>query len=177
MPSQSIFHYDGVAIEESAPSDWIDLDNNNFIPRGATMRGTNSKVIVLVVYTGSDTKIMLNNGDAVYKHSNMDRNLNWIYILALFQIIAVCSIFTIIGYNEFEENRFKETYLYQLFPSAGLYSLTVGLASWLIMIRYLPIDVIIQTESAKIIASLWMQADVTMISKPPVGNGYTFCSV
>ena len=142
-PSQSIFHYDGLAIEESAPSDWIDLDNNNFIPRGATIRGKNCKVLVLVVYTGRDTKIMLNNGKAIYKHSNMDRNLNWIYVAAIFQIFAVCIAFTVLGYNEFEENRFKEAYLYMRWPSAGLYAMTVGLASWLIMIRYLPLDVII----------------------------------
>ena len=83
-PSLTIFHYDGVVIEDAAPSDWIDQDNENFIPRGATIRGKGSEVLVLVVYTGNETKVMLNSGQFHYKHSNVDYYLNLIYIFALF---------------------------------------------------------------------------------------------
>lgn len=53
---------------------------DNFLPRGATMQGTGAKgILALVLYTGNDTKLVLNQGKYKYKTSNTEINLNIIF--------------------------------------------------------------------------------------------------
>jgi magnesium-transporting ATPase (P-type) len=113
QPSLEIFYFDGITRESASPTDWIDLSDKNFVPRGATIRGKNAKVLCLVVYTGPETKIVLNNGQFRYKNSNTEKNLNLIYLFALFQIVFFTTIFTILGNQYYEENSDKEWWNYE----------------------------------------------------------------
>jgi len=45
------------------------------------MQGTGAKgILALVLYTGSDTKLVLNQGNYKYKTSNTEINLNLIFL-------------------------------------------------------------------------------------------------
>ena len=63
-PTASSFHFEGVAeidcTGEDVEKEMIDLSLDNFLPRGAILRSSGAGVVVLVIYTGMETKLVLN---------------------------------------------------------------------------------------------------------------------
>lgn len=53
----------------------IDLELTQFIPRGTIVRNS-GKIYMVVVYTGKDTKIIMNNGKYKFKKSSNDKVIN-----------------------------------------------------------------------------------------------------
>ncbi|MFN9898479.1 MAG: hypothetical protein ACK55Z_06725, partial [bacterium] len=49
----------------------IDLDLKQFVPRGAHVRNS-EHLYLLVLYTGKDTKLILNQGKYRFKQSHVD---------------------------------------------------------------------------------------------------------
>jgi len=49
----------------------IDLDLKQFVPRGAHVRNS-EHLYLLVLYTGNDTKLILNQGKYRFKQSHVD---------------------------------------------------------------------------------------------------------
>ena len=92
---------------------WIDIGADNFIPRGSTIRGKNTNILVMAVYTGKETKICLNNGPTKYKNSSAEFTLNLIFGFAIFQIIIFSVYFTIRGRIHYEEYKDKEWFHYE----------------------------------------------------------------
>ena len=77
-PNQSLFYFEGSI--STPEGKMIAFTPENFLPRGATMQGTGAKgILALVLYTGNDTKLVLNQGKYKYKTSNTEINLNIIF--------------------------------------------------------------------------------------------------
>jgi phospholipid-translocating ATPase len=72
------------------------LSSNELLLRGCAIRNT-AWVIGLVVFTGPDTKIMLNGGDTPSKRSKIEKEtnfnviVNFVVLLAMCIIAAICS--------------------------------------------------------------------------------------
>jgi phospholipid-translocating ATPase len=64
---------------------------NEFLLRGCAVRNT-SWVIGLVVFTGADTKIMLNGGDAPTKRSKIEVETNFNVIVNFAVLLVMCTI-------------------------------------------------------------------------------------
>ena len=58
-PDQSLFFFEGV-IKMPGKFPQAEITLENFLPRGAMMQGTGDGVLALVLYTGKDSKIVLN---------------------------------------------------------------------------------------------------------------------
>lgn len=65
----------------------FNLDLLNFLHRGATIKNS-GKVFVMVLYTGKESKIMMNNGKYKFKKSGVEKKLN---LLVLCNIILLLS--------------------------------------------------------------------------------------
>ena len=134
----------------------------NFLPRGATMQGTgDTGVLALVVYTGSESKLVLNQGKYQYKISNTETGLNHIFFGQFAQIFFFCLAFTIMNRVFMAEHEGSE-YLFEGIENDDLYSAGIFLSFWFIMMRYIPFDVILQTETGKIIYSKIIEWDLQM---------------
>lgn len=73
---------------------------NNFLLRGCTVRNTNW-IIGLVVFTGADTKIMLNGGDTPSKRSKIEKETNFNVIMNFLILMVMCITTAIVsGYYE-----------------------------------------------------------------------------
>ena len=63
-PSESPFDFEGQAeidnVEGMSEKEIIEISSLNFLPRGAILRNSGAGIVVLVVYTGADTKLVLN---------------------------------------------------------------------------------------------------------------------
>ena len=78
----NLYSFQGSAIlQEGTDMKELDLGIQNFVPRGSVVR--NATVMAIVVYTGIDTKIVMNQGKVFYKTTRIDRDLNKIYWIQL----------------------------------------------------------------------------------------------
>lgn len=62
---------------------------NDMLLRGCSLRNT-KWVIGIVVFTGSDTKIMLNGGDTPSKRSKIEKETNFNVVMNFFVLTALC---------------------------------------------------------------------------------------
>ena len=78
--------------------------------------------------------------------------MNWIFFGQIVQIVFFCSIFGVLSNISMKNNEGAE-YMYEGIESVSRYSFMTFLMFWFIMMRYIPFDVILQTETGKIIFS------------------------
>ena len=161
--------------DTAVKSESLTLDN--FLPRGATMQGTGDGVLALVLYTGKDSKLVLNQGRYSYKTSNTEVNLNLIFLMQIVQIFFFSSIFAYSS-SEFAKSHEEDSpYLFEGLESIGLYSFGTFLSYWLILVRYIPFDVILQTETGKIIYSKFIEWDLNMMHVDSEAGELVSCKV
>lgn len=152
------------------------LSLDNFLPRGATMQGTGEGVLALVLYTGKDSKLVLNQGRYSYKTSNTEINMNLIFLMQIVQIFFFSSLYAI-GASSFARSHESSAYLFEGIESIGLYSFSTFLSFWLIMVRFIPFDVIMQTETGKIIYSKFIEWDLNMADVDEDSKELVSCKV
>jgi len=88
-PNNAIYKFEGQCIFEGEPE--IPLGADNIILRGSTLRNT-EYVYGLVIFTGHDTKIMMNSMAAKYKFSGLEMYTNYaIAVVLLTQFILASS--------------------------------------------------------------------------------------
>lgn len=71
----------------------MNIDLNSFLHRGSFLENTES-VLALVIHTGTDTKMIMNQGSYKFKQSRFEKVLNGILIgnLALAIILAIINV-------------------------------------------------------------------------------------
>lgn len=67
--------------------DWINVDN--MVVRGCQLRNT-TFVEGVVMYTGRETKAMLNSGDVPYKRSTLERKTNRFILYCVALLLTLC---------------------------------------------------------------------------------------
>ena len=83
---------------------------NNLLLRGCTVRNTNW-MIGCVVFTGADTKIMLNGGDTPSKRSKIEKETNFNVIMNFLILLAMCLATGIVsGYFQTLQNTSEHSY-------------------------------------------------------------------
>lgn len=80
-PDKDIYKFEG-KLTNPKNGEGLVLDLKQFIPRGASVKDS-SNVFVLVVYTGKDTKQVLNQGEYKFKISSLAYQLNIFLIFNL----------------------------------------------------------------------------------------------
>jgi phospholipid-translocating ATPase len=93
-PHQNLYLYHGV-LRYKDPGTGDDKQEtvtiNELLLRGCALRNT-SWVIGLVVFTGSDTKIMLNGGDTPSKRSKIEKETNFNVIVNFIFLVLMCLV-------------------------------------------------------------------------------------
>lgn len=72
------------------------LDNDNVLLRGCILRNT-AWCYCLVVFAGSDTKLMQNSGETVFKRTSIDRLLNTIILAIVLFLLLLCLFCAIVN--------------------------------------------------------------------------------
>jgi hypothetical protein len=67
-------------------------------------------MLAIVVYTGKDSKIILNQGHYSYKHSSIEKTLNKIFLIQILQVFVLCAIFTLCGYGFVQDHKDSPQY-------------------------------------------------------------------
>lgn len=80
VPNNAIYKFEGQFLQQG--SDAIPLGSDNIILRGCSLRNT-EYVYGIVVFSGHDTKIMMNSMAAKYKFSGLEKYTNYAIIVVL----------------------------------------------------------------------------------------------
>jgi phospholipid-translocating ATPase len=98
-PHQNLYVYRGVLRYKDATTNEEKQEPvtiNEFLLRGCAVRNT-SWIIGLVVFTGADTKIMLNGGSAPSKRSKIEVETNFNVIVNFMVLVAMCTIAAVLS--------------------------------------------------------------------------------
>lgn len=88
-PHANLYSYQGNLVYDETSQEAITI--NNLLLRGCSLRNT-KWVVGIVVFTGSDTKIMLNAGITPTKQSRISRELNYYVFLNFILLFVICFV-------------------------------------------------------------------------------------
>lgn len=80
---------------------------NELLLRGCAIRNTDW-VLGIVIFTGEDTKIMLNSGETPSKRSKIEKETNFNVLMNFFMLLAMCVTCAVVGglwYNQTDTSR------------------------------------------------------------------------
>lgn len=150
----------------------IPLDNSNFILRGCSLRNT-QWIIGVVLYTGHETKIMLNSTKARPKNSSLMNVMNrQIAILFIFQLIfcLFSAFYAVIWYHMYG-NDLKYMEFNKL--NGLFYFFWIKYGTWLIIFQnFVPISLIVTLEMVKFVQGIFISNDEKLKTNLNPLNGY-----
>lgn len=169
-PHQNLYLYHGILR-------WKDSHNtekaepvsiNELLLRGCTIRNT-QWIIGLVVFTGADTKIMLNGGDTPSKQSKIEKETNFNVIINFVILIGMCTIAAILyGVEEGEEGTSAQFYEIDTAytDSIALESIIIFVACLIAFQNIVPISLYISIEVVKTVQAYFISQDTDMYYEP-----------
>lgn len=141
---------------------------NELLLRGCTIRNT-KWIIGLVVYTGADTKIMLNGGDTPSKRSKIEKETNFNVVMNFIILMVLCLITCLLhGYYRSLDNTSAQYYEIGA-PAAEnivLDSLIIFVSSLIVFQNIVPISLYITIEIVKTIQAFFIFQDIEMYYEP-----------
>ncbi|KAI9323661.1 hypothetical protein BX666DRAFT_2016811 [Dichotomocladium elegans] len=139
---------------------------NNILLRGSVLRNT-QWVIGVVVFTGAETKIMLNSGRTPSKRSKIQKETNP-HVIANFVILAIMSIISCVLDSVYFTSSGSMPYFdYNIRGDNAHYD--GFLTFWVSLILYqniVPISLYISVEIVKTVAAYFIYCDIEMYHEP-----------
>ncbi|KAI8973092.1 phospholipid-transporting ATPase 1 [Trametes punicea] len=141
---------------------------NELLLRGCTLRNT-AWVIGLVVFTGADSKIMLNGGDTPSKRSKIEKETNFNVIVNFVILILMCLVSGIIsGYLDSKANTSAREFEQGADASSSdvVNGVITFVSSLIAFQNIVPISLYISIEIVKTIQAYFISQDIDMYYKP-----------
>lgn len=166
-PNELLNEFEGTLTWKNGET--VSLANDNMLLRGCRLRNTRW-CYGLVVFAGSDTKLMRNGGKTKFKQTHIDKLLNYLIIGIVIFLLTMCAICTIAcGIWEWYRGYDFQVYLpWESFVSAdqnlgaAVISLLVFLSYLIILNTVVPISLYVSVEFIRSIQSLWINWDIKM---------------
>ena len=158
-PNPYLYHFTGrfeIPGVENVP-----INNTNIILRSCCLRNT-PYIIGLVVYTGPDSKIMMNSGASPRKHTNLESLLNIFVFIAFVIQMAIC-LFCAGMHALFAQQQSSHTYLRLPSPAQiPLQSAKEFVAHLILFSALIPISLYVTLEVARLVQVLFINQDRAM---------------
>lgn len=141
------------------------MDLKQFLHRGTIVVNSNY-IDAVVLYTGKDTKIVMNQGAYRFKQSQLDKAINWITVwnmTVMFLLALIMATRASVWNNEYI-NVTTETsgafYIFQEEPE----NVTVKVfgSFYLLFNQFIPFELLIILEMVKMYYSVFIQEDVVL---------------
>jgi magnesium-transporting ATPase (P-type) len=143
-PNEYLNDFSGkVTVHEAGRQTEIGLDSSNLVLRGCYLKNV-QMAVAAVVFTGMDTKLVLNTVQYEPKKSKLMTEVNkLVFEIFVWQIIIamVCSLF-----NTILENSYPE--FTKHIPTANFWIMTM--TWWLLMTYFIPISLMVTMEMVKL---------------------------
>ncbi|KAI9725741.1 MAG: hypothetical protein M1828_002624 [Chrysothrix sp. TS-e1954] len=173
-PHANLYAYSGVARWQQQSRDPFDPDalptekaepisSNNLLLRGCSIRNT-EWVLGVVVFTGPDTKIMLNSGLTPSKRAKVSRDLNWNVLYNFIVLFCMCLVAGFVEGTYWAESNTTITFFE--INSYGASPALDGLISfWAAIVLYqnlVPISLYISLEMVRTLQAFFIYSDTSM---------------
>ncbi|GAA5983570.1 hypothetical protein JCM5350_004867 [Sporobolomyces pararoseus] len=141
---------------------------NELLLRGCALRNT-KWVIGLVLYTGADTKIMLNQGETPSKRSKIEKETNFNVLINFIVLVLLC-IACAIGNGIYDSFTGTSSQYYEPEGQVSRYPVvnafvTFG-ATLILFQNIVPISLVITVELVKTIQAFFIYQDIDMYYEP-----------
>lgn len=161
VPNRHLYEFVG-NIQLQAQSA-VPLGPNQLLLRGAMLRNT-AWIFGLVVYTGHQTKLMLNSTSTPLKRSNVEKLTNT-QILLLFALLVVLSLVCAVANKVWSSSHTEHWYLFFEEQPENNFGLT--LLTFIILYNNLiPISLQVTLEVVKFIQAIFINWDLDMYYEP-----------
>lgn len=170
-PNENIHNFDGrIRMTDDGQSDWVALSAKNMLLRGCTLRNT-QWIVGLVIFTGSETKVMKKSGGARSKMSRLEQTINS-SLRVVFAIQALLCTGSTIALESFEAiNDGDLPYLRQDDDELVIPSWLGAWFTFLILYNnFIPISLYVTVEMVNYIQAFFIEADRNMYD--PVTGKY-----
>ncbi|CAM0137054.1 unnamed protein product [Umbelopsis sp. WA50703] len=168
QPNNRLYNYDGtinLSVDEVGRARDFALDPTQLLLRGAQLRNT-SWIYGIVVFTGHETKLMLNSSKKPSKVSNVTRITNR-NILYLFAILVAMSIACSIGGLAITITKGNDLAYLALNNVSRASEFGYDILTFLILFNsFIPISLMVTMELVKYIQSYLIDADLDMYYEP-----------
>ncbi|KAJ8082391.1 phospholipid transporting ATPase [Marasmius tenuissimus] len=170
-PHPNLYLYHGILRYKDAVSGERKQDPvtiNEFLLRGCTLRNT-EWVIGLVVFTGADTKIMLNGGETPSKRSKIEKETNFNVIVNFVLLTLMCLIAAINnGIQDAVLGNSSQFFEQGVDPTSNrILNAIITFVSCLIAFQNIvPISLYISIEIVKTIQAYFISQDIDMYYAP-----------
>ncbi|KAL9933492.1 hypothetical protein V8E36_007668 [Tilletia maclaganii] len=141
---------------------------NELLLRGSALRNT-EWVIGIVVFTGEDTKIMLNSGETPSKRSKIEQETNFNVLMNFFILLFMCSACAVIGGISMQSNANSKAFFERgiEISSSDIINALVIFGSCLVVFQNIvPISLYISIEIVKTIQAFFIYSDIEMYYEP-----------
>ena len=150
MPTADLYDFNGSLEFDFNGSDGVAqaerIDNNQFVPRGSVIKNS-GEVAAMVLYTGQETKLMMNLGSYTFKRSQMEKrvgNLMIANLCALFVFIVITVLVNAFLTKELFETHF---YITDGSDTTATEATLQSIISFYLLFNYLiPLDLAVMLE-------------------------------
>jgi phospholipid-translocating ATPase len=153
---------------DAAPSDKSEpITISNLLPRGSTVRNT-EWILGVVLFTGKETKIMLNSGITPSKRAKISKDLNWNVIYNFIILFFMCLVSGIVqGVNYAQGNNSLDFFEKPGFSnSAAINGFVTFWAAIILVQNLVPISLYITLDIIRTIQAVFIFSDVAMYYAP-----------
>ncbi|KAI0643994.1 phospholipid-translocating P-type ATPase [Trametes meyenii] len=170
-PHANLYLYNGILRYKDAASGQDKQESvtiNELLLRGCTLRNT-TWVIGLVVFTGADSKIMMNGGDTPSKRSKIEIETNFNVVVNFVILILMCVVSGILsGYMDAKSNTSAKEYEQDVDPTSSfVLNGVITFVSCLIAFQNIvPVSLYISIEIVKTIQAFFISQDIDMYYQP-----------
>ncbi|OQS05352.1 P-type ATPase (P-ATPase) Superfamily [Thraustotheca clavata] len=162
-PNVDLYKFTGILTKDSAS---FALDERQLLPRGSRLKNTRNAVL-LVIYTGHETKMMLNAKRPYHKISHIDGVMNQIVVIIFVFQVLLCIVGAIYHSSWISTSLFEQLYVYPN-GNSGSSDLVSGVLTFLSFVvllnTFIPSSLVVSVELIKAIHSKFIVWDLQMRS-------------
>lgn len=172
-PTANLYSYTGSIRWDQRDPDFVDAPRkemvepvtiNNMLLRGCSLRNT-EWVLGIVVFTGAESKIMLNSGITPSKRARLAKDLNWNVIYNFIILFLMCLVMGIVNGNAWATSN-KSLNYFDFKPSGNTTPPVTGIVTfWVAVVLFqnlVPISLYISLEIVRTIQAVFIHCDVFM---------------
>ncbi|XP_014280434.1 probable phospholipid-transporting ATPase IA isoform X2 [Halyomorpha halys] len=158
LPNKLVYEFNGTLKEQGKPA--LALGPERVLLRGAMLRNT-SWVFGVVIYTGHETKLLMNSTRAPLKRSTVDRITNHQVLMLFFLLILLCIISALC--NELWTRQHSKKHWYIALSGHIGKNFAYNLLTFIILYNNLiPISLQVTLEVVRFVQAIFINMDVDM---------------
>ena len=121
------------------------------------------RVLAMAVNTGKQTKLLMNLNNYRLKQSTLEHQINMALLMNLALMVGIAFLMALANYSFTERERDRCWYVFDKAESSDELSTASFFSFYLMMNSFIPIELPVVIEIAKLVQTYFMENDATMI--------------